>query len=388
MEPKDIGSNSSICKDGELQDEFYHYNLWWTNGILLVCVATFGILLNATSLYIIQSKKVKETIFNTLAIFLAIIDILLLSNIIYTSIAVNLSTPYLSSCFSPIYLHFYTVIIYPSHRMLMLCSFYTNVLMAYERYNCIANPLKILIRNTVNKSKNRYAQVMWQTLTVIAISIIFNIPTVYDLEISKIDLNSLEKMNEAHIASNCASELWKVSRTEFGLNRNYRIWYLNVSNLAVFTIFPVFLMGFFNLRVYSLNKNRLRDTNIQNNKHKHEQPHCHQNVMLSLLVVLFVICNIPDFLLNAEDIIFYQPYEKQRHTHCDWTDFWVLIVTFVQALVLTIKCSLNFVMYHIHDVEFMKVFRSKAVSLCQWRNLRNVDNCNIETFEMQAINQL
>ena len=132
MEPKDIESNNSICKNGELEDEFYHNNLWWTNGILLVCVATFGILLNATSLYIIQSKKVKETIFNTLAIFLAIIDIFLLLNIIYTSIAVHLSTPYLSSCFSPIYLHFYTVIIYPSHRMLMLCSFYTNVLMANE----------------------------------------------------------------------------------------------------------------------------------------------------------------------------------------------------------------------------------------------------------------
>ena len=98
MEPKDIESNNSICKDGALEDEFYHNNLLWTNGILLVCVATFGILLNATSLYIIQGKKIKETIFNTLAIFLAIIDILLLLNIIYTSIAVHLSTPSLILC--------------------------------------------------------------------------------------------------------------------------------------------------------------------------------------------------------------------------------------------------------------------------------------------------
>ena len=60
MEPEDIESNSSICKDDELQDEFYNNNLWWTNGILLVCVAAIGIFLNATSLYIIQSKKSKR----------------------------------------------------------------------------------------------------------------------------------------------------------------------------------------------------------------------------------------------------------------------------------------------------------------------------------------
>ena len=389
MEPEDIESNSSICKDGELQDEFYHDNLWWTNGILLVCIAVFGILLNTTSLYIIQGKKIKETIFNTLAIFLAIIDILLLLNIIYTYIAVHLSTPYLSSCVSPIYLRFYATIIYPSHRMLMLCSFYMNVLMAYERYNCIANPFEISTRNQLNKNKNRYAQVTWHTLPVIVISIIVNIPTVYDLNISKIDSNSLKKINEAQTAPNCTSELWKVSRTEFGLNRNYRLWYLNISNLVVFAIIPVFLMGFFNFRVYLLsNERRLRRRNIANNEGKHEQSQCQQKIMLSLLVVLFIICNIPDFLLNAEDIMYFQPYEKHRQAHCDWTDFWVMMVTFVQALVLTIKCSLNFLMYHIYDVEFMKVFRSNVVSLCQcqWKKGRHVDNSNIETFEMQAIN--
>ena len=389
MEPEDIESNSSICKDDELQDEFYNNNLWWTNGILLVCVAAIGIFLNATSLYIIQSKKVKETIFNTLAIFLSIIDILLLLNIIYTSIAVHLSPPYLSSCASPIYLSFYATIIYPSHRMLMLCSFYMNVLMAYERYNCIANPFEISTRNQLNKNKNRYAQVTWHTLPVIVISIIVNIPTVYDLNIRKIDSNSLKKINEAQTAPNCTSELWKVSRTEFGLNRNYRLWYLNISNLVVFAIIPVFLMGFFNFRVYLLsNKRRLRRRNIANNEGKHEQSQCQQKIMLSLLVVLFIICNIPDFLLNAEDIMYFQPYEKHRQAHCDWADFWVMMVTFVQALVLTIKCSLNFLMYHIYDVEFMKVFRSNVVSLCQchWKKGRHVDNSNIETFEMQAIN--
>ena len=117
MEPEDIESNSSICKDDELQDEFYNNNLWWTNGILLMCVAAIGIFLNATSLYIIQSKKVKETIFNTLAIFLSIIDILLLLNIIYTSIAVHLSTPYVSSCVTSIYLIF----ILQSYTQVIVC---------------------------------------------------------------------------------------------------------------------------------------------------------------------------------------------------------------------------------------------------------------------------
>ena len=141
-----------------------------------------------------NDKTIKETIFNTLAILLAIIDILLLLTVIYTFIVVYLSKQYLSSCASPIYLRFYTNIIHPSRRMLLLCSFYMNVLMAYERYNCIANPFEISTRNQLNKNKNRYAQVTWHTLPVIVISIIFNIPTVYDLEISKIDSNSLKKL--------------------------------------------------------------------------------------------------------------------------------------------------------------------------------------------------
>ena len=194
--------------------------------------------------------------------------------------------------------------------------------------------------------------------------------------------------NQSKIISNCTSELWKVSRTEFGLNRNYRLWYLNISNVVVFAIIPVFLMGFFNFRVYSLSKDRPRDKIIQNSKDKHEQSQCRQNLMLFFLVVLCVVCNIPDLLLHAEDIMYYKSHKKKREINCNWRNFWVLMVTFIQALVLTIKCSLNFLMYHIYDVEFMKVFRSNVVSLCQcqWKKGRHVDNSNIETFEMQAVN--
>ena len=383
MEPTDIESNSSICKYGELQDEFYHNTLWRTNCILLVCIATVGILLNVTSLYIVQGKKIKETIFNTLAILLAIIDILLLLTVIYTYIVIHLSKPYLSSCVSPIYLRFYTNIIHPSRRMLLLCSFYINVLMAYERYNCIANPVEILIRNRQNKNINRYKQITWFTFPLLVLCIAFNIPTVYDLEIGKIDVNSLEKINEAQIISNCTSELWEVSRTEFGLDRNYRLWYANISNVVVFAIIPVFFMGFFNLQVYSLNNDR-SSRPIVPPQDKHEQSKFQQNVMLFLLVVLCVVCNIPDLLLHAEDIMYYKPHEKKTEINCNWRDFWVLMMTFIQALVLTIKCSLNLIMYHIYDVEFMKVFRSNVASFCQWKKGRHVDNGNIETFEMQA----
>ena len=378
-------SDNSICKTGQSQNEFYHNYLWFINGVVLVCIATLGVFLNSTSLYIIQNKKVKITIFNTLLMCVTMIDILLLLNIIYTSATIHLSAPYLSSCASSIYLRFYTTVIYPSHRMLMLCSFYMNVLLAYERYSCIANPYKILMRNQLNKNKNRYAQVIRQTLPIIVLSIIFNLPTLYDLKISKIDSTSLEKIDETEFASNCTSELWKVSRTEFGLNENYRIWYSNISNLVFFAIVPVFFMGYFYFKVYSINKDRVQKRNIQNIDEKHEQSLYQQKLMLSILVLVFVVCNIPDFLLNVEDIMFYQPYEKQRQAHCDVTDFWVFIVTFIQALSLTIKCSLNFLMYHIYDVEFMNVFKSYVISLCGWRRVRNGNNGDIENFELQEL---
>ena len=269
--------------------------------------------------------------------------------------------------------------------MLMLCSFYMNVLMAYERYNCIANPFEISTRNQLNKNKNRYAQVMRQTLPLIVLSIIFNIPTLYDLKINKIDSTSLEEIYETEFALNCTSELWKVSRTEFRLNKDYRIWYLNISNLVVFAIIPVFLMSYFNFKVYSIKKNNVRKRNIQNVVEKQEQSLCQQKVMFLILVLVFVVCNIPDLLLNAEDIMFYQPYEKQRQAHCDWTDFYVFIATFLQALALTMKCSLNFFMCHIYDVAFMNVFKSYGVSLCGWRRIRNVNNGDIENFELQQL---
>ena len=245
-------SDKSICKTDDSQNEFYHNYLWCINGVVLVCVATLVIFLNSTSLYIIQNKKVKETVFNTILMCVTTIDILLLLNIIYTSATIHLSAPYLSSCASSIYLRFYTLMIYPSHRMLMLCSFYLNVWLAYERYRCIGHPYEILMRNQLNKNKNRYAQVMRQTLPVIVLSIIFNIPTLHDLKINKIDSTSLEEIYETEFALNCTSELWKVSRTEFRLNKDYRIWYLNISNLVVFAIIPVFLMSYFNFKVYSI----------------------------------------------------------------------------------------------------------------------------------------
>ena len=136
--------------------------------------------------------------------------------------------------------------------------------------------------------------------------------------------------------------------------------------------------------MYSLSKDRHRDRIIQNNKDKHEQSQCQHNLMLFLLVVLCVVSNIPYLLLHAEDIMYYKSHEKKTEINCNWRDFWVLMVTFVQALVLTIKCSLNLIMYHIYDVEFMKMFRSNVVSCCQWKKGRHVDNGNIETFEMQA----
>ena len=52
VELQDMESDNSICKTGQSQNEFYHNYLWFINGVVLVCIATLGVFLNSTSLYL------------------------------------------------------------------------------------------------------------------------------------------------------------------------------------------------------------------------------------------------------------------------------------------------------------------------------------------------
>ena len=165
-----------------------HYELldllsWWFEGVGLVCVACYGILLNFLSITILRTKKLSN-FFNTLLVWLSIFDALFLLFSMLYHVSVFEEYSYYSSYYWTL-LDVY--VINPFRSMVMLCSTYLTVALSYDRYNAVYNPAeyKIRAKMVVSGTCGSSRRIIKYVGVISVFSILYYLPKFFTLEIKE-----------------------------------------------------------------------------------------------------------------------------------------------------------------------------------------------------------
>ena len=132
MMPTYNNTTSIICEPTEDEWKIYSKISWWMDGIASPVISSAGLLLNTLAIVTLtKSKKVESMFFNYLLVCLAIFDNLYLSNGILGAIRkYSIESSYTFD-------YVFIKLIFPLRSMVMFCSMYTTIILAFERHKII-----------------------------------------------------------------------------------------------------------------------------------------------------------------------------------------------------------------------------------------------------------
>ena len=157
----------------------------------------------------------------------------------------------------------------------MFSSVYMTVVLAFERYQAITNPMEVRIRGIIS-SMNQ--ELLTHVLPGVIFAIIYYIPRFFELDVEEIKRNC-NKLDDVTSVNDTAEEAMylaaKVTCTSkyilvpTNLRRNhiYVFWYFIVSNLTITAVLPFLALTFLNLKIifslkqFSDNKQSLKTRN-------------------------------------------------------------------------------------------------------------------------------
>ena len=144
-----------VCEPTEYEWDTYSTLSWWIDGIASPVISSAGLLMNTLACVTLsRSKNISSIFFNRLLMCLTIFDNLYLSNGILGAIKkYGMASSYFSD-------FVFIKMIFPIRSMVMFCSMYTTIILAYVRHHAIKHPLKYKILSTQEISRP-YINVMF-----------------------------------------------------------------------------------------------------------------------------------------------------------------------------------------------------------------------------------
>ena len=153
---------------------------YYVEGVALCTVAIIGLLANIATIFILFKQKSSENTFNSLLICLFLFDaVILLTGILWSFQA------YLE-LFSTAQIILYPILIYPLKNISMTASIFMTVAIAHERYDAIRQPVQY--RQMMIDLDVRRKHFMKYILTIVLISLIFNVPKFFEIKIQWIHI--------------------------------------------------------------------------------------------------------------------------------------------------------------------------------------------------------
>ena len=153
---------------------------YYVEGVALCIVAIIGLLANIATIFILFKQKSSENTFNSLLICLFLFDsVILLTGILWSFQA------YLE-LFSTAQIILYPILIYPLKNISMTASIFMTVAIAHERYDAIRQPVQY--RQMMIDLDVRRKHFMKYILTIVLISLIFNVPKFFEIRIQWIHI--------------------------------------------------------------------------------------------------------------------------------------------------------------------------------------------------------
>ena len=353
--PEYNNTTSIICEPTEGEWKIYSNISWWMDGIASPVISSAGLLLNTLAIVTLtKSKKVESMFFNYLLVCLAIFDNLYLSNGILGAIRKYI----IESSYSFDYV--FIKLIFPFRSMVMFCSMYTTIILAFERYNAIKKPMSYKRRAT-QKIATSVLNIVYYIIPVLLSSVLFYLPKFFEFDISLSNETS-EKNNNAHNTSAYQQD-YLIKETSLRKNKSYIFWYSNVLNHIITIVIPLIMLMYLNFGIYlelkmfkkrqPSSRTKIRDIQMeQKGMKKEDSEKNEQSIMIISLVFMFILCHSLRAVLNIQELVNFEWKFKEISNGCAGVKFWAMVLVPFSEFMLLTNSSANFFIYFLFHNDF------------------------------------
>ena len=198
-----------------------------------------------------------------------------------------------------------------------------TVVIGYERYKAVLRPLD-------HKLGERHRVLRYITLVTVS-AFVFNVTKFFEYE-----------------PDNCSNSM---RITELYVNKVYVVYNIVVYRLLITGLVPSLLLIYMYAKIFTGIREShgfrggivFEDSKVRNRECKHAR-------MFSGVVAMFIICQIPDFIVKLVNIIhFFQEVRKPP--------LWLLITVKIRGFCLTLNSAINIVIYTSLSEEFRSEMR-------------------------------
>jgi len=149
---------------------------FWMEGVLMPLFGAVGLAGNVLSVAVLSGKEMSNS-FNKLLIALTIFDTTLIVFMVIDYSAFRVwQWPFGHE--SALYAYVFPKFLFPFNNIILSCSIYTTVGIAYERYAAVCQPYSYNTRETSMRPSTRLVQIL---TPVLLLSILVNIPRFFEV---------------------------------------------------------------------------------------------------------------------------------------------------------------------------------------------------------------
>ena len=267
-------------------------------------------------------------------------------------------------------------------NIFMFSSVYMTVVLAFERYQAITNPVKYRSK-MVGTSMNSH--LISNVVPGFSFAVVYYIPKFLDLYVGEekdcMDMeiqannHNVSQRNdlEPNLNRNC-SITHVLIPTPLRLHPQYIFWYIIISNLTLTALLPSFVLIYLNARIVtslkefkdrkkciktsnSLNAS-VAETNKQTNSTKNTKTDLKKTFILFGIVILFVLCHSLRVALNVNEFIEIAAQKVESNGEvCRTEGMWKEYAGPFNQLLVIVNSSLNFFIYVFFDNAFQQVLK-------------------------------
>jgi len=293
---------------------------YWIYQIMIPLVATFGFIGNLISILVLRRPEMKST-FNQSLVMLAVVDILFVISVI----CVHSLRLYLS--YYQLYKYLFPYFLYPMMSVFYSWDTFLTMSIATERLMAVYKPIQYR-SHPVRTSSLRH--MLTFILVPLLLSIAINITRFFEL---KHYTYTYEIQGKVHV---------DYYYTKLRRDPLYISYYLHWTRLILTGIIPfIFLITTNTIIFVCIRRNSLKN---------------HSARMLTAIVVIFLICNLPRLVGNFVEFI----YAKDE-TFINGQGYQFKLLYDVVPLFLTINSSVNFLIYITMGRRFKQVVLKKMI---------------------------
>lgn len=324
--------------------------------IIIGSLNILGILGNILSIAVLQRDQHNRVTAFLLQSLAAADSFVLIMSFLVLSVIYGL-LPYMDkSDWASVAIPYIIKYIHPLGYMCQSGTIWITVLLAINRYIAIVKPFLTVKLCTINKARI-------QVLTVIILSIAFNIPRFFQYNI--IQLANPPGSNNTVIG---------ISATVIGEQSIFGVIYTNIIYTILVLLVPLVILVYFNTclireikfpskKSLSVGKKSRSFQKLKRQPSFSSPPLPEEDnitFIMVIIIVMFLCCHTPDRIVQIIRYFF----SESHHLHCGQTLYYVSSVC---NLLIVLNSSSNFIIYYLLRKRFRKILMMKV---CAWSSLK------------------